>query len=288
MKNLNEEIKRIKSLFNEDRLFGNLVNEATNPDTSNDGKIDSTEFDASGNEIDTDEAMEFLIASDYTVTKPNPSDDKLTVVDVCSKKDNMKYIYNWSKNNNFLNKSGVRDNFNSSDGICYFYWKSTNAPSDGDFKVKKVVAWDDDYITFYIQLPYEINLGSPAEVYKSFEDLTTKMDLYVKANEVYPGDPITCRYLKFSGKLDYSNLDVDNIEFKGFFDKDMKKTSFQGILFEQIEDSSSDKRYNPLVDQNGVPTGPREFGIGMNLFDMIKEVTGVETGFAIDKLLDKL
>jgi hypothetical protein len=86
MKNLNEEIKRIRSLFTEDRLFGNLVNEATNPDTSGDGKIDSSEFTASGDEIDTDEAMEFLIASGYTVTKPNVDDEKITTLDICSKK----------------------------------------------------------------------------------------------------------------------------------------------------------------------------------------------------------
>ena len=40
MKNLKEELKRMKSLFNSDRLYGNIINEATNPYTNSDGKID--------------------------------------------------------------------------------------------------------------------------------------------------------------------------------------------------------------------------------------------------------
>lgn len=60
MKNLKEEIKRIKDLFTESRLYGNILNESTNPDTNNDGKINKTEFEASGEEIDGDEAKLFL------------------------------------------------------------------------------------------------------------------------------------------------------------------------------------------------------------------------------------
>jgi hypothetical protein len=63
MKRLNEEIKRIKSLFNDERLYGNLINEV-NPDSNNDKKIGSKEFGNSGNEIDYDEAYEFLGGAD--------------------------------------------------------------------------------------------------------------------------------------------------------------------------------------------------------------------------------
>lgn len=56
---LKEEIKRIKSLFTEERLFGNLV-EGENPDTDEDGKIDSEEFKDTGNTISVDDAQEFL------------------------------------------------------------------------------------------------------------------------------------------------------------------------------------------------------------------------------------
>ena len=59
--NLKEEIKRIKSLFSEERLYGNLVTE-TNPDTDNDGKISGKEFRDSGSEINRDEAIKFIKA----------------------------------------------------------------------------------------------------------------------------------------------------------------------------------------------------------------------------------
>jgi hypothetical protein len=285
MKNLNEEIKRIRSLFTEDRLFGNLVNEATNPDTSGDGKIDSSEFTASGDEIDTDEAMEFLIASGYTVTKPNVDDEKITTLDICSKKTNMKYIYGYSKSKNLLNKSGVRNNFNASNGVCYYYWTDVNAPTDGSLKVKKVVAWDDDQITFYIQLPYEIDLNSDNAALKSFDSFTAKMQLFVDTAEAFPGSiSKTPRYIKFSGKLDYTLMKITDVRFLNFRDKDMKKTSFKSTLFEQIESEG----YNPLVDQSGPATGTRMFGSNLKLTDMIIEVTGAASNFTIDKLIDKL
>jgi len=285
MKNLNEEIKRIKSLFTEDRLFGNLVNEATNPDTSGDGKIDSSEFTASGNEIDTDEAMEFLIASGYTFTNPNDVDEKVTTLDICSQKTNMKWVYKYSKNKNLLNNSGVRNNFNATNGVCYYYWTDINSPTLGDLKVKKVVAWDDDQITFYIQLPYEINLESMNDALKSFNDLTMKMRTFVETSELFPGSiskpPF---YLKFSGKLDFISMKVRDVEFLNFRDKDMKKTSFSSTLFDQIED----KGYNPLVNQSGPSTGARKFSSSIGLLDIISEVTGLTDRFVIDKLVDKL
>ncbi len=57
--NLKEEIERIKSLFTEERLFGNII-ESTNPDKDNNKKIDSSEFEASGGEINIKQAKEFI------------------------------------------------------------------------------------------------------------------------------------------------------------------------------------------------------------------------------------
>ena len=66
---LKEEIKRIKELFGDERLYGNLITE-TNPDTNADGKIDKDEFGVSGEEIDADEAALFLQPlSTYSVAK---------------------------------------------------------------------------------------------------------------------------------------------------------------------------------------------------------------------------
>jgi len=59
---LKEEIERIKSLFTEERLFGNLI-EDDNPDKDNDKKIDYAEFEDAGSEINIKQAKEFIRAS---------------------------------------------------------------------------------------------------------------------------------------------------------------------------------------------------------------------------------
>ena len=62
MKKLNEEIKRIKSLFSEERLYGNLINEQFATDTNGDGKIDEPE------------AVSFLRSKGY-ILKSKTEDD---------------------------------------------------------------------------------------------------------------------------------------------------------------------------------------------------------------------
>ena len=61
--NLNGEIERIKSLFSEERLYGNLINEHPY----------ATDTDGDGN-IDTDEAIEFLSKQGYLVKQETESD----------------------------------------------------------------------------------------------------------------------------------------------------------------------------------------------------------------------
>jgi hypothetical protein len=62
MKKLNEEIKRIKSLFSEERLYGNLINEQFATDTNGDGNIDEPE------------AVSFLRSKGY-ILKSKTEDD---------------------------------------------------------------------------------------------------------------------------------------------------------------------------------------------------------------------
>lgn len=73
--NLKEEIKRIKSLFTEERLYGNLVNEtAENPDKDGNKIISKAEFKDTGFEITPEEAMEFIDSS---------SDKKILRIEDC-------------------------------------------------------------------------------------------------------------------------------------------------------------------------------------------------------------
>lgn len=71
---LNEQISRIKSLFGNSRLYGNIINEQGNPDTNGDKVIDSSEFTASGDEIDEPEAKSFLQSLGYVI-KGDTKDD---------------------------------------------------------------------------------------------------------------------------------------------------------------------------------------------------------------------
>lgn len=73
--NLKEEINRIKSLFTEERLYGNLVNEtAENPDKDGNKVISKAEFKDTGFEITPEEAMEFIDSS---------SDKKILRIEDC-------------------------------------------------------------------------------------------------------------------------------------------------------------------------------------------------------------
>jgi hypothetical protein len=70
MDNLNEEILRIKSLFNNGRLYGNLIEEQYATDTDGDGNIDA------------DEATLFLYDQGYKVLKGGSSSNDTCKTDI--------------------------------------------------------------------------------------------------------------------------------------------------------------------------------------------------------------
>ena len=72
MNDLKEEILRIKSLFNDDRLYGNLIKEAYAEDTDGDGNIDK------------DEAMDFLYDQGFNILKGGSSSKDTCDTDVDS------------------------------------------------------------------------------------------------------------------------------------------------------------------------------------------------------------
>ena len=90
--NLNEEIERIKSLFSEERLYGNLVNEACD---------------------DVDEAINFLSSQGYVIKKETESDFCIGKVGPLNKP------YNYLKNNyNRVFGGGFSLSLANRSGVC--------------------------------------------------------------------------------------------------------------------------------------------------------------------------
>jgi hypothetical protein len=272
MKTLREEIKRIKSLFTEERMYGNLSE--SNPDTNNDGTIDSDEFRSSGDEITSGEADEFLSAQGFKVISNPGAKKEDTVVEYCAKKSNMSKVYELVKDKGLNNRSEILNNFHATGGVCYYYLNNKNAAEDGELKVKKIAVWDDYTITFYVQLPYDIDLSNEDEAAKSFESFTPKTIALIEVNESFGSDYGEVRYIKFSGKFDFAGMTSGSLKFMNFRDNDLKKVNLDGVLFDQIEE----KKYNPLTDQSGVATGPRMYGGGLTLEGILNKL-GVGMSF---------
>jgi len=125
MKRLNEEIKRIKSLFSDERLYGNLVNEV-GVDLNNDKEIDSDELGLAGGTIDYDEAYEFLGGADG-VSKMLQNKDHYVVKsgddDIClGKNTSLGKIWRKYNSNAGLKFSPWKDG----SGCVLSIWKTSN------------------------------------------------------------------------------------------------------------------------------------------------------------------
>lgn len=222
MKNINEEIKRIMSLFNDDRLYGNLINEATNPDTDGDKKIDSSEFAASGDEIDGDEAKEFLKSLGYKkIAKDFSSVD--SVADMCMKSPKIRTILQKSETYLASQFDRLSPNINADKGICYLRLQH---PGHADYKIRKTALWNDGRITFYLTLKQEIDFSSQAALELSMPNLSTTSTLYMSVTAL--GKFLTTKkinYLRYFADLDVAAWTYKNIEFAGFYDENLKRTA---------------------------------------------------------------
>ena len=272
MKNLKEEIKRIKDLFTESRLYGNILNESTNPDTNNDGKINKTEFEASGEEIDGDEAKLFLKGLGFEKIERDYSSNA-SAADMCLKSPIIKTTIRKSEN-----KIGSTDikNYNpivnANSGVCYF---SMIGPSVIDYPIKKITFWNDKRITFYISIDTPIDFTNNAEFEKSMPNLSSTSVL--KRGVVGFGKFLTTKkikYLRYFADFNPTTWTYDSVEFGGFYDEMLKRTA------KPIENTIIDDfLYNPGgssidVDINQILTNSSYGDVGL-------------TG-AVDNLLDKM
>ena len=238
MKNLKEEIKRIKDLFTESRLYGNILNEATNPDTDNDGKINKAEFDASGKEIDGEEAKLFLKGLGFEKIERDYSSNA-SAADMCLKSPIIKTVISKCENNLVSNNiKNYNPIVNANSGVCYF---SMIGPVLVNYPIKKITFWNDKRITFYISLDTPIDFSSNAEFEKSMPNLSTTSKL--KRGVVGFGKFLTTKkikYLRYFADFDPVGWTYDSVEFGGFYDEMLRRTA------KPIENTIIDDfQYNP-------------------------------------------
>ena len=242
-KNIREEIKRIKTLFTEERLYGNLV-EATNPDANEDGVIDATEFAASGNEIDRVEAELFLTSS----SKPNAN-----LVDYCLRPGSTLTVVKDIVEPKL--DGGTKTKINSSGTNCFWEMRNPNTAIITAPQVNMAYILDEYRLGFFVKLSPEIDLGSLSGNLKTMEYITSRLQGVITLNKTRGKDQ-KVMLLKFIGELNpsqypsvnYEDIQYRNLKFDGFYDTNYKKLS-SGVdqpLFNSLEYPSSGG-YKPLI-----------------------------------------
>jgi hypothetical protein len=259
--NLKEEIERIKKLFTEERLYGNLINEqpfATDTNSPPDG-------------IDAEEAVSFLKSQDYFVKKGAAVEKN--VQDICYQKSNMKKIYNEIKSYNsgsISNDGKIMSNFSSNGGICFYFIKNTRLIPDGTCKLQRINFWDDGDGDFYLKLPYEINLSSVSGLTGTLPSATAGLQLIAGKNSTFN---ITkkIRYVKYSFKYDYGSSDYSNVNVSGYYNSiGFKKV--KGIDTELTD--SINNGYEPLSDMSD-PTSAKLYTDITNTTTLVNSTNGL-------------
>lgn len=151
MKNINEEVSRIKRLFGEELLWGNMVNE-TNPDTDGNKVIDADEFSVSGDEISGEEAIEFV----QTLSTNEPS-----VASVCFKEEIIKKSWIFSKA--ALSTPNIWPSLSKGvkmqGGMCNILITQPT-PSPTQWSINRVQFWEDNELLVFLKLPKKIDFSS--------------------------------------------------------------------------------------------------------------------------------
>lgn len=223
MKNINEEVSRMKKLFGEELLWGNMINEA-NPDTNSDKVIDQTEFNASGNEITGEEAIEFV----QTLSVKEPS-----VSSVCFKEEIIKDSWIFCKaalsSPNIWPslKKGVK----MQGGMCNILITQPT-PDPVQWGINRVQFWEDNELLVFLRLPKKID----------FTDLTTLRQTMPDVPVISPLSAIStlgpfltgardilylrykCKYEIVDGDPTNTNNKYDNLTIDGFYDSNGKRT----------------------------------------------------------------
>ena len=304
MKNLKEEILRIKKLFTEELLWGNLIKEQ-NPDADGDKIITSVEFNAidpTGNfdandKIDVDIATDFIKGSGLNVVKKaHDSDRDKNVQHLCYSKSNMKKFYTDATTAGSAlvtasidTQSFLINNFSSSDGLCYFYIKRRTDFAPGDWGIQKLIFWQDNTITFYVKLPYPIIMTTKALAADTLPKTTLGLKTQIGTNElVSVGAPNnTVAFIKYEAQYDTTTHTYHSTQFVDFRKGGLKKISMYGTTLLDTLEEGGDYGYSYRITP-GDPSSLRKYDPPLNL------KTILETGLDVDlngdgkKLIEKM
>jgi hypothetical protein len=262
-KKINEEIERIKSLFTEERLYGNLVKEqVTNPDSNGDFVIDTTEFTASGNDITADEAKLFVNA--YHTANPTRN----TEVGHCI---NQPVIQTMVDKFPKLVESPMNYGVTSLGGKCYLYSNNRGTISY-TAQITKLEFWQNEWITFYVTLKTPIDLSTEDDYKKTFNKnwSNTKavtpgtIEMRVKLNET-ANRTEKIKYLQYKAPITSlgPTPTYGQITFMNFYDESGNKKTIQSLI-DKIDETGtyggwmagdgtgSTYQYDPSVDMDGL------------------------------------
>jgi hypothetical protein len=291
MKDIKEEIERIKKLFTEERLYGNLINEQGNPDNITvDGKIDAAELNASSDDvIDSVEAAAFLRDNKYYVEKKSNSNQG-SIGAVCFQSTDMKKIQKYVRAKVGVNYNNFNPSISSDSGVCYLRLKSSTPNDESpNGKISKVAFWGNGMLTFYYLLPKPVDFTSV--------DTLTGLTSGTMPNLSHTSPVITTLNL-FSNMMstnkialiryqcDYdpntltSSPTYSNLKFAGFYDLSYKRTA------KPIEKKLIEQWLYNCCDGSGVPGLKSDADI--NLTTTSTEYLGLSSPGNIDDIMTKL
>jgi len=284
-KNLKNQINRIKSLFTEERLYGNIINEQSviNPDTNNDGRIDATEFSASASEIDFDEAQ--LFVNNRLTDNPNLN----SALSLCMQQPVISKA--WSEFSSDI-KSNTSWAIKSDGGKCYIKARNTNnVPATTVIKISNVSIWGNKVITFYTTLGTPMALsdktGFTETINSSFDALCSGcIETSVKMNKLANINQ-KIKWLRWQAPItDVNDMKYGQVFLESMWDENGKKIrkGTRDLLLKYINDLS--KGYNPLIG------GSRAYSIPKTEQGLCNEALGGSgstfTGGDISQIISQL
>ena len=211
MKDIKEEIERIKKLFTEERLYGNLINETCN------------------DEVD---AARFLRDNGYYVEKKDNADPK-SIGGLCFQSPKMKKIQKYLRTK-LSNYNTLNPSISSDSGVCYLrLLSSAPTATSENGKISKAVFWVDDIITFYYLLPKPVDFTSVDTLTGgTMPNINTVSNPLITTISMFGDMMTTNKIASIRYECRYSNRDIltasptySELKFAGFYDENYKRTA---------------------------------------------------------------